>query len=68
MKDTAKAHASQAETGETLTLRIHVLSNQAVESAMNVEHITKAVEDLEARARQLRETVTRFQAEQPGPG
>ncbi len=67
VKDTARAHASQAETGEALTLRIHTLSNQAVESAMNVERITKAVEDLEAMARQLRETATRFQVEQPLP-
>ncbi|XHF14893.1 methyl-accepting chemotaxis protein [Archangium gephyra] len=65
VKDTARAHASQAETGEALTLRIHALSNQAVESAMDVEQITKAVEDLEARARQLREMVTRFQVERP---
>ncbi|WNG53737.1 methyl-accepting chemotaxis protein [Archangium gephyra] len=65
VKDTARAHATQAETGEALTLRIHVLANQAVESATNVEQITKAVEDLEARARQLRELVTRFQVERP---
>jgi methyl-accepting chemotaxis protein len=67
VKDTAGAHASQAETGEALTLRIHALSNQAVESAMDVERIAKAVEDLEARARQLRELVTRFQVEPDFP-
>lgn len=63
VKDTARAHASQSETGEALTLRIHALSNQSVESVMNVEQITKAVENLEARARQLREMVMRFHVE-----
>jgi methyl-accepting chemotaxis protein len=66
VKDTARAHASQSEAGEALTLRIHALANQAAESALSVVQITKSVEDLESRARQLRELVTHFQVEQPG--
>ncbi|PTL84824.1 methyl-accepting chemotaxis protein [Vitiosangium sp. GDMCC 1.1324] len=65
VKDMARAHATQAETGEALTLRIHALSNQAVESAVGVAQIMKAVEDLEARACQLRELVTYFHEEKP---
>lgn len=67
VKDTARAHASQSETGEALTLRIHALANQATESALGVVQITKSVEDLQARARQLRELVTHFQVAQPAP-
>jgi methyl-accepting chemotaxis protein len=68
VKNTARAHAAQAEAGEALTLRIHALSSQADDSAQEVVQITKAVEDLEARARQLREQVTHFQVENlPSP-
>jgi methyl-accepting chemotaxis protein len=66
VKEMARAHAAQAEVSEALTLRIHSLSAQAVDSAAGVEQIVKSVEDLEARARQLKEMVARFQVEAPG--
>jgi methyl-accepting chemotaxis protein len=66
VKEMARVNATQTETSEALSLRIHTLSDQAVKSATGVEQITKAVEDLEARARQLREMVAHFQVEAPG--
>jgi methyl-accepting chemotaxis protein len=65
VKEMARANAAQADAGEALSLRIHALTNQAVKSATGVEQITKAVEDLEARAKQLRDMVARFQVEAP---
>ncbi|HEX8441446.1 methyl-accepting chemotaxis protein [Archangium sp.] len=65
VKEMARANAAQANAGEALSLRIHALSNQAVKSATGVEQITQAVEDLEARAKQLRDMVARFQVEAP---
>jgi methyl-accepting chemotaxis protein len=65
VKEMARANAAQADAGEALSLRIHALSNQAVKSATGVEQITQAVEDLEGRAKQLRDMVARFQVEAP---
>ncbi len=65
VKATARAHAEQAEAGESLTLRIHILSAQADEAAEDVTRITQAVEDLKAGAHHLQEQVTRFQVERP---
>jgi methyl-accepting chemotaxis protein len=65
VKEMARVHAAQADASEALTLRIHSLSTQAVDSAAGVEQIVKSVEDLEARARQLKEMVARFQVEAP---
>ena len=68
VKAMARAHAEQAEAGESLTLRIHILSAQADEAASDVARITRAVEDLKAGAHQLQEQVTRFQVEPPREG
>lgn len=65
VRDTALAHAEQAEQGESLTLRLHALSSRADAAAADVEEITLAVEGLKAGARQLRERVMHFQLEGP---
>ena len=65
VRDTARAHAEQAEQGESLTLRLHTLSSRADAAAADVAEITLAVEGLKAGARQLRERVGHFQLEGP---
>ena len=67
VRETARAHAEQAEQGEALSVRLVTLSARADEAATDVEEITLAVEGLKMGARQLRERVGHFQLEESGP-
>lgn len=56
----AEDNAKSSSAGESLAGRMQALSERSVETAAGVDQIGRAVEDLEARARQLREMAARF--------
>jgi methyl-accepting chemotaxis protein len=56
----AEDNAKRSSAGESLAGRMQGLSERSVETAAGVDQIGKAVEDLESRARQLREMAARF--------